>query len=98
MIPNACLRTGSGAWARSPTVDIPSDRMRVASLGPTPHSFWTSLGQNSFLNACSSMAVNPRGRAGVQERVLAERSPELVPERLLVHGGQSPRLPRPGGH
>ena len=37
MMPNAALNTGDGARASSPTVVIPSDRMRVASFGPTPH-------------------------------------------------------------
>ena len=59
--PKAALRDGMGARARSPTVMIPSDRMRTASFGPTPHNSCTSSGQNARRNASSSSAVSPRG-------------------------------------
>ena len=61
MTPKAPRSAGSGAWASSPTVEIPSDRMRVASLGPTPHIWETSRGQKTSQNEASSSPVSPRG-------------------------------------
>jgi hypothetical protein len=61
MTPNARWSAGAGARASSPTVDIPSDRMRVASFGPTPHSSCTSRGQNTSRKRSSSSTVRPRG-------------------------------------